>query len=77
METERENSFSSMKKRERKARQDAIITAAERVFSTKPFAEVSIRDIAREAGISHASIYRYFPDQQTFLWRPSSRARRK
>lgn len=67
METERETSFSSMKKRERKARQDAIIAAAERVFSTKPFAEVSIRDIAREAGISHASIYRYFPDQQTLF----------
>lgn len=67
METERETSFSSMKKRERKARQDAIIAAAERVFATRPFAEVSIRDIAREAGISHASIYRYFPDQQTLF----------
>ncbi len=56
-----------MKKRERKARQDAIISAAERVFSRKPFVEVSIRDIAKEAGISHATIYRYFPDQQTLF----------
>lgn len=56
-----------MKRQERKARQDAIISAAERVFSTKPFVDVSIRDIAKEAGISHASIYRYFPDQQTLF----------
>ncbi|MEI7638705.1 MAG: TetR/AcrR family transcriptional regulator, partial [Syntrophus sp. (in: bacteria)] len=28
---------------------------------------VSIRDVAREAGISHASIYRYFPDQQSLF----------
>lgn len=62
-----DNTFSSMKKNERKARQEAIISAAERVFSTKPFADVSIRDIAKEAGISHASIYRYFPDQQTLF----------
>lgn len=68
MKSEEQNStFSIMKKQERKARQDAIISAAERVFSNRPFAEVSIRDIAKEAGISHASIYRYFPDQQTLF----------
>jgi AcrR family transcriptional regulator len=60
-----ENAFSSLKEREKKARQDAIVDAAERVFAVKPFNKVTIRDIAREAGISHASIYRYFPDQQT------------
>ncbi len=61
------NTFGSMKKNERKARQDAIISAAERVFAGKPFDKVSIRDIAKEAGISHASIYRYFPNQQTLF----------
>jgi len=64
---EYDNTFTTMKKQERKARQDIIISAAERVFSNKPFAEVSIRDIAKEAGISHASIYRYFPDQQSLF----------
>lgn len=49
------------------ARQAVIIEAAERVFAVKPFNKVSIRDIAREAGISHASIYRYFPDQQSLF----------
>lgn len=49
------------------ARQAVIVEAAERVFAIKPFNKVSIRDIAREAGISHASIYRYFPDQQSLF----------
>jgi AcrR family transcriptional regulator len=60
-------SFNSLKKQEKQARRDIIIHAAERVFANKPFNEVTIRDIAREAGISHASIYRYFPDQQTLF----------
>ena len=60
-------SFNSLKKQEKQARRDIIIQAAERVFAGKPFNEVTIRDIAKEAGISHASIYRYFPDQQTLF----------
>ncbi|MBI5589822.1 MAG: TetR/AcrR family transcriptional regulator [Deltaproteobacteria bacterium] len=61
------NTFADLKTREKKARQDVITDAAERVFAVKPFSKVSIRDIAREAGISHASIYRYFPDQQSLF----------
>jgi AcrR family transcriptional regulator len=61
------NTFSNLKAQERRVRQDVIIDAAQRVFATKPFNKVSIRDIAREAGISHASIYRYFPDQQSLF----------
>ena len=49
------------------ARRELIVQAAERVFAIKPFHRVSIRDIATEAGISHASIYRYFPDQQSIF----------
>ncbi|MEI7638587.1 MAG: helix-turn-helix domain-containing protein, partial [Syntrophus sp. (in: bacteria)] len=49
--------FSRLKAQEKKARQDVIVDAAQRVFATKPFNKVSIRDVAREAGISHASIY--------------------
>lgn len=48
----------------RLVRKTAIIEAAERVFATKPFPKVSMRDIAKEAGISPALIYRHFPDQQ-------------
>lgn len=66
-EMKEKNTFADLKTQEIKARQDVIIDAAERVFAIKPFSEVSIRDIAREAGISHASIYRYFPDQQSLF----------
>jgi len=59
--------FSILKAHEKRARQDLIVDAAERVFATTPFNNVSIRDIAREVGISHTSIYRYFPDQQALF----------
>ncbi len=59
--------FSHLKDEAKLARQTLIIDAAERVFAVKPFNKISIRDIAREAGISHASIYRYFPDQQSLF----------
>ena len=45
-------------------RRNVIINAAQKVFAEKPFSKVSMRDIAREAGISPALIYRHFPDQQ-------------
>jgi len=63
----KKKAFSILKAREKTARQDVIVDAAQRVFATTPFNKVSIRDIAREAGISHASIYRYFPDQQALF----------
>jgi len=59
--------FAHVKSEAKRARQTLIIEAAERVFAVKAFNKVSIRDIAREAGISHASIYRYFPDQQSLF----------
>mgnify|MGYP004703730697 CR=1 FL=1 len=60
-------SFAHLKDEAKLARQEIIIEAAQRVFAVKPFNKVSIRDIAGEAGISHASIYRYFPDQQALF----------
>jgi len=60
-------SFNKLKEQEREARRDLIIGAAEQVFSKKSFNVVTIRDIAKEAGISHALIYRYFPDQQSLF----------
>ncbi|MGD0821345.1 MAG: TetR/AcrR family transcriptional regulator [Desulfomonilia bacterium] len=46
------------------ARKNIIVDAAQKVFAEKPFTKVSMRDIAKEAGISPALIYRHFPDQQ-------------
>lgn len=41
-----------------------IIQAAIHLFSQKSFTEVSMREIAREAEVSPALIYKYFDDQQ-------------
>ncbi len=60
-------SFADLKSEAKLARRELIVEAAERVFAVKPFHKVSIRDIAQEAGISHALIYRYFPDQQSIF----------
>lgn len=59
--------FNELRENEREARRDVIIAAAERVFAVKPFNAVTVRDVAKEAGISHALIYRYFPDQQSLF----------
>ena len=67
MDIPEKQTFADLKKKEQNAKRDLIIDAAERVFGVKPFHKVNIRDIAAEAGISHATIYRYFPDQQTLF----------
>ncbi len=59
--------FAPLNEQNREAKRRAILDATERVFSSKPFNLVSMRDIANEAGISHATIYRYFPDQQALF----------
>jgi len=61
------HTLSELKKQEKKARQEMIISAAERVFAAKAFNKVSMRDIAKEAEISSTLIYRYFPDQQNLF----------
>jgi AcrR family transcriptional regulator len=61
---QRKTAFIQLKEQEREARRNIIIDAAEKVFATKQFNKVNMRDIAKEAGISPALIYRYFPDQQ-------------
>ena len=57
----------NLKEKEKKARQKIIVDAAERVFASKPFPKVSMRDISRESRISLSSIYRYFPDQEALF----------
>lgn len=64
---EENTTFADLKSEAILARRELIVEAAERVFAVKPFHKVSIRDIAQEAGISHALIYRYFPDQQSIF----------
>ncbi len=49
---------------ERNARKDLILEAVLNLFEQKPFDEIGMRDIAAEAGVSAAAIYRYFPSQE-------------
>lgn len=49
---------------EREARKSLILDAVLKLFERKPFDEIGMRDIAAEAGVSPAAIYRYFPSQE-------------
>ena len=51
-----------------KTRRVQICKAAEKVFALKGFAEATISDVAREAGLSDATIYEYFPSKEDLLF---------
>lgn len=48
----------------RDANTQAMLAAAENLFSERGFAAVSVRDIAREAGVSHALVHRYLGSKE-------------
>ncbi|MCB2189013.1 MAG: TetR/AcrR family transcriptional regulator; helix-turn-helix transcriptional regulator [Deltaproteobacteria bacterium] len=52
-----------LREEERETRRNLIIDAAIRLFARAPFNQVGVRDIAAEAGMSPASLYRYFADR--------------
>jgi AcrR family transcriptional regulator len=51
-----------------KARKEQILKAAGKVFAKKGFHEATISEIAREAGLSDATIYEYFPTKEELLF---------
>jgi len=59
-----ESRFGQLKEKEKLARKQIVIESALALFSKKPFFKVGMRDVANEAGISPATIYRYFPSQE-------------
>ncbi len=59
--------LAELKEKEKLARRLIIIEAAEKEFTEKPFHKVSMRTIAKRAGVSPAIIYQHFPDQQTMF----------
>ena len=59
-----ESKFASLKEKEREARKQIIIDSALALFARKPFYDVGMRDVADEAGVSPATLYRYFPSQE-------------
>ncbi len=57
--------FTDLKEQEKEQRKNLILDVAEKIFSSKPFDDVNMRDLAKEVGISPGSIYTYFPDKET------------
>ncbi len=55
------SSFKQLREEERETRRQLIIDAVLKLFGEKDYSEIGMRDVAEEAGVSPASIYRYFP----------------
>ncbi len=55
------STFKQLREDEREVRKQLIINAAMALFEEKSFHEIGMREIAVKAGVSAASIYRYFP----------------
>ena len=64
--TER-STFALLRDDEREVRRQVIIDSTIRMLSQRPFVEIGMRDIAAEAGVSAASLYRYFPGRNDLL----------
>ncbi|HZU49924.1 MAG TPA: TetR/AcrR family transcriptional regulator [Mycobacterium sp.] len=48
-------------------RREHVVDAAERVFASLPYEDVTMDAVAEEAGISRALLYRYFPGKPTLF----------
>jgi AcrR family transcriptional regulator len=59
-----ESRFAELKEKEKEARKQIVIESALALFAKKPFYEVGMREVADEAGVSPATIYRYFASQE-------------
>lgn len=57
----------TLKLREKEARKDLILNAAERVFASTRVDKATMREIADDAGMTASSIYRFFPNQEAIL----------
>ncbi len=49
-----------LREKEREVRRDLIISAAQKLFAESDFRKVTAREIARTAGVSPGTIYRYY-----------------
>lgn len=46
---------------------NALLAALEELLKSRPFEQISIADIARQAGVAVGSVYRHFEDKTAFL----------
>ena len=49
------------------ARREQLLTAGAQLLAERPYAEVSIEDIAAAAGVSKGLLYHYFPTKKDFI----------
>ncbi|GAB6056549.1 TetR/AcrR family transcriptional regulator [Methanobacterium movens] len=56
------------REREKKKRRQDIINAAEKLFFSKGYDNVSMNDIAREVELSKATLYLYFQNKETLFF---------
>jgi AcrR family transcriptional regulator len=61
--TSRPGQAGGKRDRNRRARTEGLLTAAEQLFLARGIEDVSIDDITRQAGVAKGSFYRYFPDK--------------
>jgi AcrR family transcriptional regulator len=59
--------MASRKEQHAEATRRDIVAAARKLFAEKGFESVTIREIAKEAGCSHTTIYIYFKDKEALL----------
>ena len=60
--------LAELKQQEKDARRNLILEAARELFATKDFRQVTVREIARQAGVSVGTIYNYYENlDQLFL----------
>lgn len=45
-------------------RREAILAAAAELFGRRPYHDVQVDDVARQAGVGKATLYRYFPSKE-------------
>ena len=57
-------SIQKLKEKEKEERRNYIIDAAEKLFFSKGYDNVSMKDIADEVGISRAALYLYFKNKE-------------
>ncbi len=52
--------FNDLRDKEREARRALILASAQKLFADRDFASVTAREVARAAGVSPGTIYRYY-----------------
>ncbi len=48
-------------------RRAQLMSIAEELFQTRPYAEIGVVDVAKAAGITHGLIYHYFPSKEALF----------